>query len=94
MTDLPISALKIDRTFIREVPENRHQQAVCMMIIDMAKRLDLLVIAEGAEGREQVEFLNSISCQQVQGHYYSPALPLRDIPEYVEAHSFRIAGVR
>ena len=93
MTDLPISALKIDRTFIRDVSENAHQQAVCMMIIDMAKRLDLLVVAEGAEGRDQVDFLHSVSCQQVQGYYFSPAMPLKEIPGYVEQQSDRIAQV-
>ncbi|MEE4661160.1 MAG: EAL domain-containing protein [Halieaceae bacterium] len=93
MTNLPISALKIDRSFVREVSGNRHQQAVCMMIIDMAQRLDLEVIAEGAESRDQVDFLNSISCQQVQGYYYSPAVPLSDIPDYVRKQAFRVARV-
>jgi diguanylate cyclase (GGDEF)-like protein len=93
MTDLPISALKIDRSFIQEVSHNRHQQAVCMMIIDMAKRLDLLVVAEGAEGRDQVDFLNSVNCQQAQGFYYSPAMPLDQVPGYVEQQSDRIAQV-
>jgi EAL domain-containing protein (putative c-di-GMP-specific phosphodiesterase class I) len=92
MTDLPISALKIDRSFIREVCDNKHQQAVCMMIIDMARRLDLLVVAEGAEWQEQVDFLSSISCQQVQGFYYSPAVPLTDIPRYVEEQAFKVAN--
>lgn len=91
MTDLPISALKIDRSFIREVCNNKHQQAVCMMIIDMARRLDLLVVAEGAEWQEQIDFLSSISCQQVQGFYYSPAVPLTDIPRYVEEQAFKVA---
>ena len=91
MTDLPISALKIDRSFIEGIPGNRHHQAVCMMIIDMALRLDLLVIAEGAEGQEQVDFLHSVDCHQVQGHYYSPAVQLSDIPSYVREQSYRIA---
>jgi EAL domain-containing protein (putative c-di-GMP-specific phosphodiesterase class I) len=75
------------------VSHNRHQQAVCMMIIDMAKRLDLLVVAEGAEGRDQVDFLNSVNCQQAQGFYYSPAMPLDQVPGYVEQQSDRIAQV-
>jgi diguanylate cyclase (GGDEF)-like protein len=91
MTDLPISALKIDRSFVEGVPGNRHHQAVCMMIIDMAQRLDLLVIAEGAEGQEQIDFLQSVACHQVQGHYYSPALRLEDIPGYIKERSYRIA---
>lgn len=83
MTALPISALKIDRSFVSEVAGNKHQQAVCMMIIDMAERLGLLVIAEGAEGREQVDFLSAAKCHQVQGFYYSPAIPLVQIPRFV-----------
>ena len=92
MTDLPISALKIDRSFVQEVAGNRHQQAVCMMIIDMAQRLDLLVIAEGAEGQDQVDFLASVSCQQVQGYYFSPAVPLTQIPRYIEEQAFKLAN--
>jgi diguanylate cyclase (GGDEF)-like protein len=91
MTDLPISALKIDRSFIEAVANNKHQQAVCMMIIDMAQRLDLLVIAEGAEAQDQVDFLHDVDCHQVQGHYYCPAVPLDDIPRFVQEQSYRMA---
>jgi diguanylate cyclase (GGDEF)-like protein len=84
MTELPISALKIDRSFVADVSKNKHQQAVCMMIIDMAQRLGLLVIAEGAEDLEQVEFLSAAKCHQVQGFYYSPAIPLEQIPRFIE----------
>ena len=84
MTELPISALKIDRSFVNEVAADKDQQAVCRMIIDMAESLGLLVIAEGAEGQEQVDFLSSANCHQVQGFYYSPAIPLAQIPRFVE----------
>ena len=89
MTDLPISALKIDKSFVQDIPTNRHQEAVCMMIIDMAQRLDLLVIAEGAEEQEQVDFLKSVNCHQVQGFYYSPAIPLTQIPRFAEEQLFK-----
>ena len=88
MTELPISALKIDQSFVSGVPSNKHQEAVCMMIIDMAQRLDLQVIAEGAEDLEQVEFLKNANCHQVQGFYYSPAIPLPQIPRFVEEQMF------
>ena len=91
MTDLPISALKIDRSFLEGVTDNLHNQAVCRMIVDMAKRLNLLVIAEGAEGRDQVDFLHSVACHQVQGHYFSPAVQLVDIPGYVQKQSYEMA---
>jgi EAL domain-containing protein (putative c-di-GMP-specific phosphodiesterase class I) len=84
MTELPISALKIDRSFVENVSSNEHQQAVCMMIVDMAQRLGLVVIAEGAEDREQIEFLSSVRCHQVQGYYYSPAIPLEQVPRFIQ----------
>ena len=89
MTELPISALKIDRSFIEDVAHNEHQQAICMMIIDMAQRLGLLVIAEGVEYREQIEFLARAHCHQVQGFYYSPAIPLEQVPRFIEEQRFK-----
>jgi diguanylate cyclase (GGDEF)-like protein len=89
MTELPISALKIDRSFVDGVASNEHQQAVCMMIIDMAQRLGLLVIAEGVEDREQIEFLARAHCHQVQGFYYSPAIPLEQVPRFIEEQRFK-----
>lgn len=84
LTELPISALKIDACFVRDLPNNEHQEAVCMMIIEMGRRLGMLVVAEGAENYEQIEFLRQHQCQQVQGFYYSPAIPLQQLPRFVE----------
>lgn len=94
MTELPISALKIDRSFVQEVAKNPHQQAVCMMIIDMAERLDLVVIAEGAEDLDQVEFLANANCAQVQGFYYSPAVPLDQVPRFVEEQRYKDSSLQ
>jgi diguanylate cyclase (GGDEF)-like protein len=84
LTELPISALKIDACFVRDLPHNEHQAAVCTMIIEMGRRLGMLVVAEGAESFEQIEFLREQNCQQVQGYYYSPAIPLQQLPRFVE----------
>lgn len=89
LTDLPISALKIDASFVREVPQNTHQSAVCTMIIEVAQRLDMAVVAEGAESYEQIEFLKQNECAQVQGFYYSPAIPLQQLPRFVEEQKFK-----
>lgn len=86
LTELPISALKIDACFVRELPHNENQQAVCCMIIEMGRRLDLVVVAEGAETHEQIQFLREHHCHQVQGFYYSPAIPLQNIPRFVHEH--------
>jgi diguanylate cyclase (GGDEF)-like protein len=81
LTELPISALKIDGSFVKDIPGNEHQEAVCTMIIEMAHRLDMTVVAEGAESHEQIAFLKEHNCQQVQGFYYSPAIPLQQMPK-------------
>ncbi len=84
LTELPISALKIDDCFIRELPHNPQQEAVCSMIIGMARRLGMMVVAEGAETHEQIQFLREHQCEQVQGFYYSPAIPLQHLPRFIE----------
>lgn len=89
LTELPISALKIDSTFVRDLPHNRQQAAVCSLIIQMARRLELDVVAEGAESYEQIEFLRTEQCHQVQGFYYSPAIPLQQLPRFVQEQRFK-----
>lgn len=89
LTELPISALKIDACFVRDLPHNEHQQAVCSMIIEVGRRLDMLVVAEGAETHEQVEFLREHQCHQVQGFYYSPAIPLQKLPRFVKEQGLK-----
>ena len=84
LTELPISALKIDSSFVRELPHNTQQVAICSMIIEMARRLEMPVIAEGVETFEQLEFLREHQCEQVQGFYYSPAIPLQHLPRFIE----------
>jgi EAL domain-containing protein (putative c-di-GMP-specific phosphodiesterase class I) len=83
---LPISALKIDACFVRDLPHNENQEAVCCMIIEMGRRLGLVVVAEGAETHEQIQFLRDHDCHQVQGFYYSPAIPLQNLPRFVQEH--------
>ena len=86
LTELPISALKIDACFVRDLPHNENQEAVCCMIIEMGRRLGLVVVAEGAETHEQIQFLRDHHCHQVQGFYYSPAIPLQNLPRFVQQH--------
>ncbi len=67
----PLDTLKIDRSFIRDLPHNAEDKAITEAIIAMAKTLDLNVVAEGVETREQVEFLRSLACNEMQGYYFS-----------------------
>lgn len=76
---LPISALKIDRSFIREVLVNDDDAIIVKAIISLAHSLQLTVVAEGVETLEQVQFLWQLRCNQVQGFYFSPAARVPDL---------------
>jgi len=89
LTELPISALKIDACFVRDLPHNEHQEAVCSMNIEVGRRLGMVVVAEGAEPYAQIEFLRDHHCYQVQGFYYSPAIPLQKLPRFVQEQGLK-----
>ncbi len=72
---LPVDTLKIDRAFVRGLPDAADNRAIVTAIIAMGHSLGLHVVAEGVERREQFEFLRSLGCDEVQGHLFYPALP-------------------
>lgn len=80
----PIGTLKIDRSFVGEVPTNVDNTAIVKAIIDLAHNLDLNVVAEGAETAEQVNFLEDNNCDEVQGFYYSRPLPKDELINFME----------
>lgn len=71
----PIDKLKIDIAFIRDVTTNASDAAITTAIINMAHSLNMKVIAEGVETREQLEFLRARKCDEFQGYYFSKPLP-------------------
>ncbi|MCH8492992.1 MAG: EAL domain-containing protein [Idiomarina sp.] len=72
---LPIDKIKIDRSFVQHLPDNREDCAIVQGLITMAHHLGLTVVAEGVETKEQSEFLKSIECDLLQGFYFArPAL--------------------
>jgi EAL domain-containing protein (putative c-di-GMP-specific phosphodiesterase class I) len=68
----PIDTLKIDQSFIRELPDETDDAAITAAIIALAHNLKRRVIAEGVETKEQLEFLKNLHCEEVQGYYFSP----------------------
>jgi diguanylate cyclase (GGDEF)-like protein/PAS domain S-box-containing protein len=66
-----VNRLKIDRSFVREVHENADDAAITTAIINMAKALNLDVLAEGIENVEQLDFLRAQNCFEIQGFYFS-----------------------
>lgn len=75
LDQLPIDALKIDRTFSKQININERATAISNAIITMAKGLKLHIVAEGVEDENQLEFFRDRGCDAIQGFLYSPPLP-------------------
>jgi diguanylate cyclase (GGDEF)-like protein/PAS domain S-box-containing protein len=77
----PVSKLKIDRSFIRDVAVNPDDAAITTAIISMAKSLNLKVIAEGVEDEAQMSFLRAHQCDEIQGYYFSKPLAVDKVAD-------------
>ena len=77
----PIDTLKIDRSFVSDVCKDPHDTAIVRAIITLGHALDLTVVAEGVETREQLEYLGSLDCDVVQGFLFSKSLATEDFEE-------------
>jgi diguanylate cyclase (GGDEF)-like protein/PAS domain S-box-containing protein len=75
----PLDALKIDRSFIKDIPADKDSTAIVTATIAMAHSLQLEVVAVGVETEEQLEFLRERDCNVMQGYYFSPPVPFYDI---------------
>lgn len=71
LSRFPIHTLKIDQSFVRDLPQKRSSAAIVNAITGMAKNLGLKTVAEGVETREQAEYLTQQGCDQLQGYFYS-----------------------
>jgi diguanylate cyclase (GGDEF)-like protein len=74
LTKLPVDALKIDQSFVRQITLAPSETTVVTAVISMAKSLNLRVVAEGVETREELAFLERHECDEAQGYYFSRAI--------------------
>ncbi|QOR66355.1 EAL domain-containing protein [Cytobacillus suaedae] len=81
LKNFPIKTLKIDKSFIDDVMNDTNNAAITNTIITLGQNMNLNVIAEGVETKEQVEFLSSKGCRLVQGYFFSPPLKAEDLVE-------------
>jgi diguanylate cyclase (GGDEF)-like protein/PAS domain S-box-containing protein len=77
----PIDTLKIDKTFVSDVCKDPHDTAIVRAIINLGHALDLTVVAEGVETKEQLQYLSALECDVVQGFLFSKALSTRAFEE-------------
>ena len=82
---LPIDAIKIDRSFVRGLPSDTASAAIVDSTVLMAHRMGLRVIAEGVETLEQVDFLRQIGCDLAQGYIFSRPIPQQTLSETLAA---------
>jgi len=83
---LPVHTLKMDKSFIDHVADDEEDAAFAKMVIGIAKSLHLELIAEGVETVEQLEFLRSEGCRQIQGFYFSEPLVPEEALDYMKIH--------
>jgi diguanylate cyclase (GGDEF)-like protein len=85
MKQFPIDTIKIDRSFVRDLPDDSEDRAIAQAIIGMGKALGMTVIAEGVETVEQQAFLRSHGCDEMQGFLFSKPLPSRQLADLLRA---------
>jgi len=80
----PLDNLKIDRSFVKGIPDDRDDVAITGAIIALAHSLGLKVTAEGVETQEHLESLCAYGCDEIQGYLYSPPIPPEALEEYLQ----------
>lgn len=84
---LPIRALKIDKSFVKELPENENDVIIVKSIIALAKNLGLDIVAEGVEKKEQADFLLKNDCELAQGYYFCESVTAEEMETLLIAHT-------
>jgi len=82
-----VTKIKIDRSFVIDLPTSKDDVAIVRTIINLAENLKLEIIAEGVEKKEQLDFLVNEGCYNIQGYYFSKPLPADECKEFIIAHS-------
>lgn len=83
LKQFPIDALKIDSSFVRDLPGNQKDAAICEVIITMAHLLGMRAVAEGVETAEQMSVLRDLGCDEFQGYHICRPLPANEIDNYL-----------
>ena len=84
LTVLPIDALKLDMVFVRNLTADSKEMRMVRLVQEIADFLEVPVVAEGVENKEQLELLKSVGCQYVQGYYFSRPVPGDDFSRFIK----------
>jgi diguanylate cyclase (GGDEF)-like protein len=85
LKSFPIARLKIDQSFVRDLPDNENDRAIATAVISLGHKLNLKVIAEGVETEEQKIFLRENGCDEMQGYLFSKAVSAEEISQLLHS---------
>lgn len=85
---LPVDKLKIDRCFIKDIPEDQDDITLTKMMISMSQHLSLAVVAEGVETQSQADFLINEGCEYLQGYLYAKPMPENELIQLLKKTNF------
>ena len=85
LTSIPIDALKMDMKFIRNMQKDEKSMKLVELVLDIAKFLQVPVIAEGVETEEQLQLLKERNCDIIQGYYFSKPVPPEEFTKFILA---------
>lgn len=85
LKSFPISELKIDKTFIKDMTESDEDKAIVHAIIKLSQIMSMKVVAEGVETLEQMEMLSELGADYIQGYYISKPLPVKELEGFLES---------
>lgn len=84
LKDMPVSKLKIDKSFVDGLPGVEHDRCISESIIGLAKGLRLQLVAEGVENVAQVEYLSAVGCDYLQGFHFARPMPLEELEAFLK----------
>ena len=87
----PVDCLKVDRSFVRDIPDDADDMAITRSVILLAHSMGLSVVAEGVETEAQQTFLVECGCDEMQGFLFSKPLPAAELAERVLGHMQKTA---
>ena len=85
LKDIPLDVIKIDMAFLEETRDEMRAREILEAMISLAKRLDIPVITEGVETKDQLDFLVEMGCDMFQGYYFSRAVPISEFEHRYES---------
>ena len=84
LSKLPINELKIDKSFIQDITTNQENLSLTKSIIDIGKNMNISTVAEGVESPFELEILQKLECNIIQGYYYSQPLREDELIKFIQ----------